>query len=162
MKFKGKVLYTSQDKPDAKKEVPDAKVSYLTGALLIDGNGGKPLRNPVIVLEGNRIKKIGTAATVKIPAGATVVDCSTYTLMPGLMDVHIHTMMFNCLTFHNYRVAQWEVTPQLQQMYSLFHAQMCFDMGFTTLRDLGMVSSRGLLTAELCAVRDAIDAGIFP
>ena len=45
------------------------------------------------------------------------------------------------------------------QMYSLFHAQMCFDMGFTTLRDLGMNSSQGLLTGQLCSVRDSIDAG---
>jgi len=148
-KFKGTVLYTSQDNPDAKKEVPAKKVSYLTGALLIDGNGG------------TRIKQVGTKSSIKIPPDAEVVDCSKYTLMPGMMDVHIHTMMFNCLTFHNYRVAQWEVTPSLQQMYSLFHAQMCFDMGFTTLRDLGMASSQGLLTGQLCSVRDSIDAGLF-
>ncbi|HET7635260.1 MAG TPA: amidohydrolase family protein [Burkholderiales bacterium] len=161
MKFKGRVLYTSQDKPEAKKEIPQEKITYLTGKLLIDGNGRKPTENPVLVLGNDRIKRIGTRATIKIPAGAEVIDCSNYTLMPGLMDAHIHTMMFNCLTFHNYRVAQWEVVPSLQQMYSLFHAQMCFDMGFTTLRDLGLNSSRGLLTSELCSVRDAIDAGLF-
>ncbi|MGQ0749620.1 MAG: metal-dependent hydrolase family protein, partial [Betaproteobacteria bacterium] len=61
----------------------------------------------------------------------------------------------------NHRVAQFEIMPHLQQMYALFHAQLCFDMGFTTLRDLGMNSNRGLLTNELCAVRDAIDAGIM-
>jgi imidazolonepropionase-like amidohydrolase len=69
-------------------------------------------------------------------------------------------MMFNCLTFHNYRVAQWEITPELQQMYGLFHAQLCLDMGFITLRDMGLSSSRGLLVAEACAIRDAIEAGI--
>ena len=55
-----------------------------------------------------------------------------------MMDLHIHTAMFNCMTFHNHRVAQFEIMPHLQQMYALFHAQNCFDMGFTTLRDLGM------------------------
>ncbi len=95
-----------------------------------------------------------------IPQGAEVVDCGSCTLMPGMLDVHIHTMMFNCLTFHNYRVAQWEITPELQQMYGLFHAQLCFDMGFTTLRDMGLAASRGLLVSEACAIRDAIDAGI--
>ena len=54
------------------------------------------------------------------------------------MDLHIHTAMYNCMTFHNHRVAQFETMPHLQQMYALFHAQNCFDMGFTTLRDLGM------------------------
>jgi imidazolonepropionase-like amidohydrolase len=69
--------------------------------------------------------------------------------------------MFNNRTFKNYRVAQWEVTPHLQQMYAFFHAQLCFEMGFTTLRDLGLQSTRGLLTEEMCAVRDAINAGIL-
>ena len=48
--------------------------------------------------------------------------------------------MFNSRTFKNYRVAQWEVTPELQQMYGFFHAQLCFEMGFTTLRDLGLAA----------------------
>jgi imidazolonepropionase-like amidohydrolase len=144
-------------------KVPEAKgaVKVIKGGTLIDGNGGKPLKDPVIVLEGRRIKQVGTKNDVKIPARAEVVDCGKLTLMPGLMDVHLHTMMFNCLTFHNYRVAQWEITPELQQMYGLFHAQLCFDMGFTTLRDLGLNSSRGLLTAHLCAVRDSINAGVL-
>ena len=55
-----------------------------------------------------------------------------------MMDLHIHMCMFNNLTFKNYRVAQWEITPELQQMYMLFHAQLCLERGFTTLRDLGL------------------------
>ena len=133
----------------------------ITAALLIDGNGGAPIKDPVVLLEGRRIKQVGTKAEVKIPRDVEIIDCPGLTLMPGLMDVHLHTMMFNCLTFHNYRVAQWEITPELQQMYGLFHAQLCFDMGFTTLRDLGLNSSRGLLTAQLCGVRDSINAGIL-
>ncbi len=135
-------------------------VTYVKGGTLIDGTGRKPVLNPVIVLEGHRIKRVGTGESIKIPPRAQVIDCARCTLMPGLMDAHLHTMMFNCLSFHNYRVAQWEITPELQQMYGLFHAQLCFDMGFTTLRDLGLNSSRGLLTDHLCAVRDAINAGI--
>jgi imidazolonepropionase-like amidohydrolase len=76
------------------------------------------------------------------------------------MDLHIHTAMYNCMTFHNHRVAQFETMPHLQQMYALFHAQNCFDMGFTTLRDLGMNGPYGLLVNEMVAVRDAINAGI--
>jgi imidazolonepropionase-like amidohydrolase len=138
------------------------KARYLQGGTLIDGNGGKPVKDPVIVLDGKRIREVGTKATVRIPRDAEVIDCARYTIMPGFVDAHLHTAMFNCLTFHNYRVAQWEITPELQQMYSLFHAQLCFDMGFTTLRDLGMNSSRGQMTAHLCGVRDSIDMGIFP
>ena len=134
---------------------------FVKGGTLIDGKGGKPVKDPVIVLQGRRIKQVGTQDKVKIPRDAQVIDAARYTLMPGMMDLHIHTSMFNCMTFHNHRVAQFEIMPHLQQMYALFHAQLCFDMGFTTLRDLGMNSNRGLLTNELCAVRDAIDAGIM-
>lgn len=129
---------------------------------LIDGTGSDPIRNAVILIKDDLIKQVGDAASVKIPRGAKIIDASKNTVMPGMMDLHIHTCMFNNRTFHNYRVAQWEVTPELQQLYALFHAQLCFEMGFTTLRDLGFVSSRGLMTAQMCAVRDVIDAGAIP
>ncbi len=149
-------------KPEAPWPAPaeGGKVVAITGKALIDGNGGPVLKDPVVVLEGKRIKAVGAKGSVAIPPDAETIDASRYTLMPGMMDCHVHTGMFNCMTFHNHRVAQWEVMPHLQQMYALFHAQNCLDMGFTTLRDLGMNSSRGLFTQELCAVRDAINAGI--
>ncbi|MDB5812755.1 MAG: imidazolonepropionase [Betaproteobacteria bacterium] len=150
-------------KPEPPWPTPENKGKdvVVTGAKLIDGNGGPVIDNPVIVIKGERIVAVGAKDKVKAPPNAEVIDAAGCTLMPGMMDLHIHTAMFNCMTFHNHRVAQWEVTPQLQQMYALFHAQNCFDMGFTTLRDLGMNSSRGLFTQELCAVRDSINAGIL-
>lgn len=141
--------------------MPATNTKVLTGGMLIDGNGGETLKNPVIVIEGQRIKEVGEAGKVKIPEGAEEIDATGRTLMPGMMDLHIHLNMFNNRTFKNYRVATWEVSPELQQMYCLFHGQLCFEMGFTTLRDLGFINSRGLMTANLCAVRDAINAGIF-
>jgi imidazolonepropionase-like amidohydrolase len=133
---------------------------FIKGGTLIDGSGKKPVKDPVIELSGRRIRRVGTKASIRIPPRATVIDCGNSTLMPGMMDLHIHTAMYNCMTFHNHRVAQFEIMPHLQQMYALFHAQNCFDMGFTTLRDLGMNGPYGLLVNELCAVRDAINAGI--
>jgi imidazolonepropionase-like amidohydrolase len=147
-------IQTNFNEPD-----PGA-IRYVTGARLIDCTGAAPIDEPVVVIQGERLKQIGTRKTVQIPEGADVLDCGKATLIPGLMDVHLHTMMFNCLTFHNFRVAQWEITPELQQMYGLFHAQLCFDMGFTTLRDMGLAASRGLLVREACAIRDAIEMGI--
>ena len=135
-------------------------IKYITAASMIDCTGAAASKDPVIVIKGDRIDKIGTKASIKIPQGAEVIDCGNCTLIPGLMDIHLHTLMFNCLTFHNYRVAMWEITPELQQMYGLFHAQLVFDMGFTTVRDLGMNSQHGLLVREACAIRDSIDAGI--
>jgi imidazolonepropionase-like amidohydrolase len=118
------------------------------------------VKDAVVLIQGNRITRVGEQGKLKPPQGAEVIDCSRYTVMPGMMDLHIHTAMYNCMTFHNHRVAQFETMPHLQQMYALFHAQNCFDMGFTTLRDLGMNGPYGLLVNEMCAVRDAINAGI--
>jgi imidazolonepropionase-like amidohydrolase len=137
-----------------------AKTHVIRGARLIDGNGGSVTKDPVIIVEGKRIKAIGVKGQLKEPAGAEVIDASKYTLMPGLFDCHLHLAAFNCSTFANYRVSIWEVTPQLQMLYMLFHAQMCLEMGFTTLRDLGRATSRGHFVYEAVAVRDAINAGI--
>jgi len=137
-----------------------SKTRVIRGKALIDGNGGSLIKDPVIVIEGKRIKAVGTKGKVKVPEGAEVIDAGKYTLMPGLFDCHLHLAAFNCSTFSNYRVSIWEVTPQLQMMYMLFHAQMCLEMGFTTLRDLGRATSRGPFVFEACAVRDAINAGI--
>lgn len=138
-----------------------ASATALKIGRLIDGNGGPVVENAAILIEGKRIKAIGPAADVAVPPDAAVIDEPTLTAIPGMMDLHIHLCMFNNLTFKNYRVAQWEVTSELQQMYMLFHAQLCFERGFTTVRDLGLISARGLMTASSTAVRDSIDAGIF-
>jgi len=128
---------------------------------LIDGNGGPVVENGAILIEGERIKAVGPAATVVAPPGAEVIDAPHLTAMPGMMDLHLHIGQFNCITFRNYRVAQWEITPELQQLYMLFHAQLCFERGFTTLRDEGLMSSRGTLVDHTIAVRDSIKYGIF-
>ncbi len=138
-----------------------AKIKAIKCGTLIDGNGGKTVKNAVILIKDKRISAVGPGKDIKIPKNAEIINCSKYTAMPGMMDLHIHLCMFNNITFKNYRVAQWEVTKQLQQMYMLFHGQMCLDRGFTTLRDLGFMSGYGLMTDQSCAVRDSIDAGIF-
>jgi imidazolonepropionase-like amidohydrolase len=141
-------------------EPGNGPIRYVTGKKLIDCTGASPLADAVVAIQDGRILEVGTRASVHMPPDADVLDCGDATLIPGMLDVHLHTMMFNCLTFHNFRVAQWEITPELQQMYGLFHAQLCFDMGFTTLRDMGLAASRGLLVREACAIRDAIEMGI--
>ena len=144
-----------------RSEQENPPIKAIKASAAIDGNS-EVIHNPTILVDEDRIRAIGPADDVEIPEGAEIIEFKGCTLMPGMMDLHIHLCMFNNRTFNNYRVAQWEITPELQQMYALFHAQLCMEMGFTTLRDLGFVSSRGLLTDELCAIRDSVDAGIFP
>jgi len=133
----------------------------LKGAQLIDGTGGNPIKDAAIVIDGKRIKQVGVAGQVDYPADAQVIDMAGCTLMPGMTDCHVHLMAQNVLSFHNPRVAAFEVTPEMYQMYGLLHAQMMFEMGFTTIRDLGWIVYSGVLTKQMLAVREAINYGLI-
>jgi len=134
----------------------------LEGRRLIDGKGGEVPWEARVLIKGPRIKAIGAAKDLRIPRGAQVISLPDCTLMPGMMDIHLHTSAYNILTFQNPRAAHFETTPQLQMLYTLLHAQMCFEMGFTTLRNHPWVTAYGgPNTAELVAIRDAIQAGVF-
>ena len=62
----------------------------ITGGRLIDGFGGVPLDNAVVIVEGNRIAAIGQAGALAVPAGAKVIDANGMTVMPGLWESHGH------------------------------------------------------------------------
>jgi imidazolonepropionase-like amidohydrolase len=64
----------------------------LTGGTLIDGFGGKPIRNSVIIVEGERITAVGQLGTVPIPSGAEIISTEGMTVLPGLWDMHVHLM----------------------------------------------------------------------
>ena len=68
---------------------PKAAVA-LVGGRLIDGNGGAPIADAVVVYEGDRILAAGPRATTPIPPGATVLDTAGQTILPGLWDMHAH------------------------------------------------------------------------
>jgi imidazolonepropionase-like amidohydrolase len=129
---------------------------------LIDGTGEGLGGGVVIVIEGSKISAVGDERHTRLPSGAEVIDCGNATLMPGLIDCHMHTGAENVMIFNNYRTATFEVSPQLHMFAALLNAQMCLEGGITTIRDLGWVTPWGLFTAELCAVRDAIARGFVP
>ena len=68
----------------------DAPVIVLTHVKLIDGTGKPPRDDQSVVIENGRITAVGTAADVKAPAGATVIDLSGHTLIPGIFGLHDH------------------------------------------------------------------------
>jgi imidazolonepropionase-like amidohydrolase len=65
-------------------------VTAITGARLIDGTGAAPVDNSVILVSGDRITAAGPRARVQVPQGATVVNATGKTVIPGLIDVHCH------------------------------------------------------------------------
>ena len=66
------------------------RVLVLEGGTLVDGTGGAPLPDAVIVVEGNRIKAVGARGRVTYPTGANVVRLNGRTILPGLIDGHVH------------------------------------------------------------------------
>ena len=67
-----------------------ARPIVMKGALLIDGTGRPPIENSVVVIEGDKVRAVGKAGSVKIPKGADVRDVAGKTIMPGIINVHGH------------------------------------------------------------------------
>src|SRR3990172_11554228 len=61
----------------------------IQGGRIIDGNGGKPIENASVVIEGNRIKRV-SQGEVDSPKEARTIDASGKTILPGLIDNHVH------------------------------------------------------------------------
>src|SRR3990170_2537110 len=62
----------------------------LTGATLIDGRGGDPLSDALVIIQNDVIEFAGKANQREIPEGAEVVDVKGLTILPGLIDAHYH------------------------------------------------------------------------
>ncbi len=73
---------------NAQQAIPP--VTAITGANLVGIDGEPAIQNAVVLIEGERIKQIGPAASVQIPAGAKTVPLNGKWLLPGLMNMHVH------------------------------------------------------------------------
>jgi imidazolonepropionase-like amidohydrolase len=62
----------------------------LVGASVIDGRGGEPLRDAVVLIRGDRIAAVGPRASTSLPSDAVIVNARGLTLLPGLIDAHFH------------------------------------------------------------------------
>src|ERR1700716_4085561 len=77
--------------PDsARAQAPATGVTAFEGARLIVGDGGAPIENATLVMDGARILQAGRAADISVPAGATRVSLAGKTVMPMLIDTHVH------------------------------------------------------------------------
>jgi imidazolonepropionase-like amidohydrolase len=131
----------------------DRSLKALVGGTLIDGYGGPPLANSVIVIEGERIRSIGQVGTIAIPSAAQVISTEGMTVLPGLWDVHVHLMLNGHSDYEH-----WDKTypPQMEKVIMPASAKQLLLAGVTSARDLG-----GPLEASL-GVRKAIRDGSIP
>ena len=82
-------LFLSMAAPHAQRGAT-TPVTAIVGARLVDGTGAAPTSDSVILVNGDRITAAGPRARVQVPRGATVVNASGKTVIPGLVDVHCH------------------------------------------------------------------------
>jgi imidazolonepropionase-like amidohydrolase len=122
----------------------------LVGGTLIDGFGGPPIPNSVILTEGDRIKEVGRVGSLQVPADAEVISTEGMSVLPGLWDMHVHLMINGHSDY-----AHWDKTyPALVEPVIMpASAKQLLLAGVTSARDLG-----GPLEASI-AVRDKITAG---
>lgn len=126
-------------------QAPPAQGVAIRAGRLFDPKSGTNLLNQVIVIQGDRIVDVGPAERVQIPAGARVIDLSRATVLPGLIDRHVHLMQ------------DPEPNDGRAAMLGLHYALKDLHAGFTTLQDMG--SAYTYATVEL---RDAINKGWVP
>ena len=114
-------LLFAADKPPV-ASVPDTPIAIVGGKLLTVTHG--VIENGVLVLSNGKIAAVGSAADVKVPAGATVVDAKGMTVYPGLIDAETHLglteIASNAMTTDLIEMSD-EITPHMH-VYDAFHA----------------------------------------
>lgn len=123
-------------------------LTAIIGARLIDGTGSKPIDEAMIIINGKTIEAVGKG--LDIPKEAKVTDAEGKTLMPGLIDSHLHICSNgdpSLMSMLNYR-------PGLVQLFGYKNGIKDLEAGFTTIRDMGSPSGYGF------ALRDAINMGL--
>ena len=122
-----------------------AQDTVLKTRLAIDGQGNV-IRDAVIVIHDGRIVSVG--ANGRVPPGAREVDLTKFTVMPGLIDMHVH------IAAHFDESSRER--PSITAFWAAENARKYLESGFTTLRSLG---SSNLVDVDL---RNAINAGLVP
>ncbi len=117
---------------------------------LIDGTG-KVVSNPVVVINNDKIIAVTTKAN--IPKDATLIDLGDYTLLPGLIDLHVHPN----LTTGDYQVDHLRASSAAKALLGLKNLQDILVAGWTTVR----VAGDGDVGYANLEVRDAINKGMF-
>jgi len=126
----------------------------LVGGMLITGLDAPPVHHAAVLVEGDRIVGVGTAATTKVPADAEVIDTSGRVMLPGLIDVHVHLIILGHGDYE--RWDPWLAKNGLVERVMEISAKQLLMAGVTSAVDLG-----GTLKESL-SVRDRIKRGEIP
>jgi imidazolonepropionase-like amidohydrolase len=138
---------------------PTPTVTVIRAGTLIDGKSDQPVRDRVIIIRGNHIESVSEAASAKIPAGATVIDLSKQTVLPGLIDSHTHIFLQGEDPAQGGYDANILTAPlALRAARATVAVRRALEEGFTTLRD---VETEGAGYGDV-GIKQAIEAGYIP
>jgi imidazolonepropionase-like amidohydrolase len=136
------------------EQVATPRTTVLKAARLFDSLSGKLIEPGMIVVTGDKIQAVG--ANLAVPKGATIIDLGNVTLIPGLIDSHVHLASeYNENWFEGFYKGIMRF-PAEQALYAAQNAKKTLEAGFTTVRDVG---SHDYVAASL---RNAINAGVVP
>jgi len=143
------LTYVAFGQASAQQADTTTRIAIRAGRL-IDGRGGPPVANAVILVERERITAVGPGLT--IPAGVRVIDLSSSTVLPGFIDAHTHVTTQPS----DYYEDIFRKTPIDVAIKAHVYAKRTLDAGFTTIRDVGSGEFIDV------ALRNAINRGDVP
>jgi imidazolonepropionase-like amidohydrolase len=139
--------------------MPQAEMTAIKGGRLIDGTGARPVENATVLIEGSRIAAVGRE--IEIPAAAKVIDAAGMTVMPGLIDAHLH--------FFGAKSDKMEARlfrpKELSLIKSIGDARALLEAGFTTAKCCGGTNAlylkRAAAEGTLTGLPRIVAAGYF-
>jgi imidazolonepropionase-like amidohydrolase len=136
-----------------------AKRTLIRAGRLIDGELDRVRVDQGILIEGDRISKVGPYSEVAGAAGdATVLDLSAMTVLPGLIDNHTHILLQGDITAADYDEQLLKESIPYRTIRATVAVRTALEHGFTTMRDL---ETEGAMYADV-DVKTAINRGIIP
>ena len=133
--------------------IVNAQLKALVGGTLIDGFGGVPIQNSVVIIDGDKIISVGHQGNTDIPSNAEIISTEGRSVLPGLWDMHVHLMINGHADY-----AHWDTAylADLEHIIMPSSAHQLLLAGITSARDLGAP-----LEASI-NVRDRINKGEIP
>ncbi len=134
-------------------------VIVIRAGTLIDGKSDQPRHDQVIIIRGDRIESVSDASSTKAPAGATVLDLTKATVLPGLIDSHTHIFLQGedpAQGGYDDNILKQGIA--LRAARATVSVRRALEQGFTTLRD---VETEGAGYGDV-EIKQAIEAGYVP
>ena len=110
-----------------------AQNMVIKGATILNVTNGDMIKNHVVIVKDGRIDAISPSRSADIPKGIEVVDLQGHTLLPGLIDMHVHLTSGG--GYHGYE--RLKLTDERRAILGLVHAKQTLMAGFTTVRNVG-------------------------